>query len=437
MRHVLTITALCLLISLTTSAQEPAPSPMSGASSDGGRLNSLDKTPACTIFQGQPNSIPLWVNALAIGSSVMYQDPNTKFIGVGTSHPGATLDVNGNANAAVYQIGGGNVLGIGKPVNANLFAGLSAGANDIPDQGITNTFVGSLAGQANDVGSDNTFVGSRCGNANTGGMKNTFIGSSAGLANNTGSHNVFMGAQAGAGNTTGSGNTFTGYASGINNTEGEGNTLYGFESGTHATGSYNTFVGYQTGFNNVSGSWNIYIANQSPGTQTESNTIRIGDQNQTSAFISGIYGVNTGGLPVMINSSGQLSAPTSSRRFKENVRDMGDSSTGLMKLRPVTFRYKAEYDRGPRLLQYGLIAEEVAKVYPELVAYDDDGQPYSVRYQYLSAMLLNEAQKQYRRAEVQAEVIVAQQKKIEALEQRLSWLEAKIKGKVELASSAR
>lgn len=110
---------------------------------------------------------------------------------------------------------------------------------------------------------------------------------------------------------------------------------------------------------------------------------------------------------------------------------MGDSTSALMKLRPVTFLYKPGYSNGERTLQYGLIAEEVAKVYPELVAYDNDGQPYSVRYQYLSTMLLNEAQKQYRRAEAQAEVIQtqeqkidSQQRQIEEMQQRLSRLEA-------------
>lgn len=98
---------------------------------------------------------------------------------------------------------------------------------------------------------------------------------------------------------------------------------------------------------------------------------------------------------------------------------MGDSTNALMKLRPVTFLYKPEYDKGERTLQYGLIAEEVAKVYPELVANDKDGKPYTVRYQYLTTMLLNEVQKQYRRAEGQADVIKAQQQEIEGLRQQL------------------
>ncbi len=105
---------------------------------------------------------------------------------------------------------------------------------------------------------------------------------------------------------------------------------------------------------------------------------------------------------------------------------MGDSTAALMKLRPVTFVYKPEYANGERALQYGLIAEEVAKVYPELVAYDKDGQPYSVRYQYLSTMLLNEVQKQYRRAEAEAEQIKTQQQEIETLRQQLQLQDASL-----------
>ena len=134
---------------------------------------------------------------------------------------------------------------------------------------------------------------------------------------------------------------------------------------------------------------------------------------------------------MQINENGQLGAQTSSLRFKEHVRDMGDSTSALMQLRPVTFFYKPEYDKGDRTLQYGLIAEEVAKVYPELVAYDNDGQPYSVRYQYLGTILLNEVQKQYRRAETQAQVIQAQEEKIEDLEQRLARLERMVSDHVQ------
>jgi hypothetical protein len=100
-------------------------------------------------------------------------------------------------------------------------------------------------------------------------------------------------------------------------------------------------------------------------------------------------------VPVYVNSSGQLAASTSSLRFKEDVADMGAASDALMKLRPVTFHYRAEYDDGQRLLQYGLIAEEVAKVAPGLVEYDGDGKPFTVRYHFVNAMLLGEVQKQH------------------------------------------
>ena len=140
--------------------------------------------------------------------------------------------------------------------------------------------------------------------------------------------------------------------------------------------------------------------------------------------MAGIYGVTSAsGVPVFINSNGQLGTQTSSRRYKEEIREMGDATAALMKLRPVTFYYKHEYDNGPRTLQYGLIAEEVAKVFPELVAYNTDGSPYTVRYQFLSSMLLNEVQKQYRRGQDQAEVIQAQEQQINELEERLTRIE--------------
>ena len=94
-------------------------------------------------------------------------------------------------------------------------------------------------------------------------------------------------------------------------------------------------------------------------------------------------------------TTGQLGVASSSRRFKEQILDMGEGSSRLFQLRPVTFFYKPQYDDGSHTLQYGLIAEEVAKVYPDMVAYDKDGQPYTVKYQYLAPMLLNELQKQH------------------------------------------
>jgi trimeric autotransporter adhesin len=125
------------------------------------------------------------------------------------------------------------------------------------------------------------------------------------------------------------------------------------------------------------------------------------------------------GVAVYVDAGGHFGVQSSSERFKEQIRDMGESTSALMKLRPVTFLYKPEYDKGARTLQYGLIAEEVAKVYPELVAYGEDGKPYTVKYQYLASMLLNEVQKQQHRAEAEAGVIKTQQQEIDGLRQQL------------------
>ena len=252
------------------------------------------------------------------------------------------------------------------------------------------------------------------------------VRSAISIHNTGGGNNTFTGAYVGASNTTGTSNTFEGYAAGFANLNGSNNTFLGQMAGySNLTGNGDTFLGAGAGSNNQTGSNDIYIGNAGPSSRNESSTIRIGDPNaQFSAYVAGIYSsTSSSGIPVYINSNGQLGTQTSSRRFKEQIRDMGDTSSALLKLRPVTFLYKPEYDRGQRTLQYGLIAEEVAEVYPNLVAYEPNGKPYTVKYQYLTTMLLNEVQKQYRRAEEDAETIKSQEQRIGELEQRLSRLE--------------
>jgi hypothetical protein len=132
------------------------------------------------------------------------------------------------------------------------------------------------------------------------------------------------------------------------------------------------------------------------GFAEETHTIRIG-LIQTRAFIAGIRGTTTGiadGISVVIDSNGQLGTVSSSRRYKEDIDDMGLASERLLQLRPVTFRYKEPYENNEKRLQYGLIAEEVAEVLPELVVYDEDNQPETVKYRLLSTLLLNELQNQ-------------------------------------------
>ena len=144
--------------------------------------------------------------------------------------------------------------------------------------------------------------------------------------------------------------------------------------------------------------------------------------NQTSLFAAGIRGVTTGNndaIPVVIDSNGQLGTVSSSRRFKEEIHDMDTVSRGLMRLRPVTFRYQKPFADGSKPIQYGLIAEEVADVYPDLVAHSADGQIETVKYQVLDSMLLNELQKEHKQVQEQAETIRVLEARLAVLEKAL------------------
>jgi hypothetical protein len=156
------------------------------------------------------------------------------------------------------------------------------------------------------------------------------------------------------------------------------------------TGSNNLGLGTSAGVNLTTGSNDIDIGNQ--GVAAESNTIRVGNQStQTKTFMAGVFGSLVTGDPVMLSSTGQLGIVISSARYKRDIQDMGARSSNLLKLHPVTFRYKEDSAGG---LQYGLVAEEVEKLYPELVTHSADGQVQSVRYWMLTSMLLNELRKQ-------------------------------------------
>jgi hypothetical protein len=177
-------------------------------------------------------------------------------------------------------------------------------------------------------------------------------------------------------------------------------------------GGGNIAVGSGAGQNVAgSGSYTIEIGNS--GTVTDSNVIRIGTPGlQMSTFIAGINTATITGSAVLVNSSGQLGVLLSSERYKKEIQDMGNASDALMRLRPVTFRYKRAAEDGSKPLHYGLIAEEVAKVYPQLVIYDQKGEVESVQYHELPALLLNEVQKQYQT--------------IQRLQERVAALEAEL-----------
>src|SRR6202035_743143 len=268
------------------------------------------------------------------------------------------------------------------------------------------------------------------------GIGNLFLGVFAGNQfNMTGTGNTGIGYESAFLLQSAAGfNTAIGYGALFDDTAGNNNTGVGSTAlELLATGSNNIGVGSEAGINYTgSESNNIVIGNL--GTAGESGVIRIGTGGtHTQAFITGISGAtSSGGTEVFVNASGQLGTSTSSLRFKEDVAAMGAASAGLMQLRPVTFHYKAPYDDGSRLLQYGLIAEEVAKIYPDLVQYDEDGQPLSVRYSMVNAMMLNELQKQNATIVAQAaqlnrqgEQIATQAVRLQELAARLARLESR------------
>jgi hypothetical protein len=312
-------------------------------------------------------------------------------------------------------------------LNSNTTAGANTavgnGALALNTTGAGNTATGYSALTANTTGASNTAVGDGALLSNTTAAANTAVGNGAMALNTTGASNTATGYFALTANTTGGSNTAVGDGALLANTTGGANTSVGFgalDNVSLTAGTGNTALGYGAGGNLTSGGENIYIVNA--GVSSESGAIRIGTAPaQTSTYIAGIYGVNTSGIPVYINSNGQLGTVSSSRRYKEDIQDMADASSGLMRLRPVTFRYKKQFSDGSKPIQYGLIAEEVAEVYPDLVARTADGQIETVKYQVLDSMLLNELQKQ--------------KEQIRSLEERLAKLEAALEGTAATASS--
>jgi hypothetical protein len=296
-----------------------------------------------------------------------------------------------------------------------------------------NTALGTGALASNSTGDHNTATGFAALQGNITGAGNTASGAYA-LQNNTaGGTNTADGELALESNTTGSGNTATGFAALGANTTGAANTASGVSAlGGNTTGSNNIAIGQGAGLSVSSGnSNNIHIG--SSGVAGDSGAIRIGTAvpltscapcaPQTSFFVAAVRGVTTGNnnaVSVVIDSNGQLGTVNSSRRFKEDIEDMGAVSQDLMRLRPVTFRYKEPFADGSKPIQYGLIAEEVAEVYAELVAHSADGQIETVKYQVLDSMLLNELQKQHRQVEQQTAVIRLLETRLAALEQALA-----------------
>ncbi len=276
------------------------------------------------------------------------------------------------------------------------------------------------------AGSGGTAIGISAGNAGvaSGGL-NTAVGYQALAAVTSGEWNSTVGYRAGGSVQTGNRNAAIGVGALEANTTGSNNTALGTRALWVATGNNNIGVGNDAGTNIVAGNDNIFIGNS--GLNGDTASIRIGANGvHTKAYISGVRGVTTAGaaIPVMVDTVGQLGTVSSSRRVKSDIEDMGDASSVLAQLRPVSFRYTSQVD-GAR--QYGLIAEEVADVAPDLVARTADGGVETVFYQHLTPMLLNEVQKQQRKLvaqandmQRQAEELAGQRDKVATLERELA-----------------
>jgi len=311
--------------------------------------------------------------------------------------------------------------------------------------GIFNTATGHHALFNNSTGFENTASGYQALSSNTNGTDNTANGVNALLSNTTGLENTANGAFALEHNTTGIDNVANGYVALNSNTTGDYNMANGFEALFHnTTGAQNTAIGTSallnntTGNNNIAlgygagaflttGDFNIDIGND--GVAADADTIRIGTVGtQTATFIAGISGATVpGGVAVIIDADGHLGTTVSSARFKDEIKPMDKASEAILALKPVTFHYKSDTTNTP---QFGLIAEEVAEVNPDLVVRDQEGEIYTVRYEAVNAMLLNEFLKEHRKVEELKNdfqtTVTQQQKAIEALTAKLKEQAAQI-----------
>jgi hypothetical protein len=300
--------------------------------------------------------------------------------------------------------------------------------------GFNNTANGSDALFSNTTGGDNTADGHDALYNNTTGFLNTANGSNALYSNTTGFSNTATGGHALINNTTGGHNTANGVNALLNNKNGNFNTAEGFFALAHSTGSNNIALGSSAGINLTTGNHNIDIGNG--GVAGESKRIRIGTVGiQKGTFIAGIHGQTIAqGIGVVIDADGHLGTVTSSKRFKDEIKPMDKASEAILALKPVTFRYKHELD-SDGTPQFGLIAEQVEKVNPDLIARDEEGKAYTVRYEAVNAMLLNEFLKEHRNVEEQTrknqdqEATISQMKKqIEVLTTDLQKVSEQVEG---------
>ena len=302
--------------------------------------------------------------------------------------------------------------------------GLSPQAGAVCQEGCltnSNTALGDDALINNFTGSSNTATGAFALRSNSAGGNNTATGTFALNFNTTGGNNTAIGFDALEDNTTGANNTAVGLEALWSNTTGDNNIALGFQAGTNLT----------TGDNNID------IGNA--GVEGESGIIRIGTPGtHRAAVIAGVSKTIATGQPVIVNPEGRLGIMASSKRFKDAIEPMDKASEAILALQPVTFRYKHELDPDG-IPQFGLVAEEVAKVNPDLVARDEAGEPYTVRYEAVNAMLLNEFLKEHHTVQEQGAAIAELKKQIANLTATVKEQAAqiqKVSAQIELSKPA-
>jgi hypothetical protein len=372
------------------------------------RKQQLPRTQAMWIIRGFlliPLALALAWLALAPAARAVDPPPDGGYPGANTAEGTYALFslTTGFDNTAIgFQGLYSNTTG--SENTANGFAALFSNTT-----GFDNTATGHEALYGNTTGSFNTASGLNALASNSTGTANTASGSFALVENTIGNNNTASGDGALFNNTSGDDNTASGVDALLSNTTGNNNTADGYLALENNTGSNNIALGFQAGLNRTTGSNNIDIGNK--GAAGKSNIIRIGTSGtQKNAYIAGVSGVTVaGGVGVIIDTDGHLGTVVSSERFKDKIKPMDKASEAILALKPVTFRYKHELDPDG-IPQFGLVAEQVEKVNPDLVARDEQGKPYTVRYEAVNAMLLNEFLKEHRKVE-ELEALVAQQQK--------------------------
>jgi hypothetical protein len=354
-------------------------------------------------------------NNSAFGSWALARSTGNANTAIGAWTMYATISANGQASGSNNTALGTYALFWYSTANNNTASGMNALYSNTTGNSNTASGYGALygtpptgEGAGGATGSNNTGIGTNTLYSYSTGSDNTASGYEALYSNTTGDYNNASGFFALRYNSTGSQNSASGVQALYTNKTGNYNTASGTDAlYSNTTGSTNIAEGYKAGYNLTTGSNNIDIGNQ--GVAADSATIRIGTTStQTKTFIAGIYGTSVSGSAVVVSSTGQLGVTVSSERFKTAIAPMGSNSDKLQELRPVTFHLKTD-PKGA--LQYGLIAEDVAKVYPDLVIRNESGRIDGVRYDELAPMLLNEVQQQKRQMVTQAEVNAAQAKR--------------------------